>query len=441
MGGWTCAMVRAIRATPHSRPVASSGPDGSVPPRTMTVPTAHPQTARRIRPAWTLRDVLGAGVAYLPRRSPNLLGWSPSLPGQLDFQGGLAVGIAGGAPYAASSGTATPAILAVLADGGLPCDADLRLYRSTGDYLDLLRRLRAEGLRLSTQRVHPVSEAPSAECTVPTDLQEALNDKGRMSEWVPEGWLPPRRVLATAELPAAADLLRGGAPVVLKAATPRPSGGGHCVWICRTTADVEQARAALVSEQRVVVETFLPLARTVCVHANVFPDGRTEVAGTAEEVVDASGRYRGNWIDAAGGDVPAAVLAVVRDIAAAGAARGYRGIAGVDVAFPVDGPPRVLDLNFRINGSTAAVWLRASIENVRGARTIRSKAWSGPPDFAALERAVRRAIDRGTLVPLGLYDPSACGTGGIPRVGGLLLGNSREEVEAEDRRLAADGLV
>ena len=61
--------------------------------------------------------------------------------------------------------------------------------------------------------------------------------------------------------------------------------------------------------------------------------------------------------------------------------------------------------------------------------------------FAALERAVRRAIDRGTLVPLGLYDPSACGTGGVPRVGGLLLGNSREEVEAEDRRLAADGLV
>ena len=55
----------------------------------------------------------------------------------------------------------------------------------------------------------------------------------------------------------------------------------------------------------------------------------------------------------------------------AAAARGYRGIAGIDVAFLEDGPPRVLDLNFRVNGSTAAAWLRSAVERERGAGSMR----------------------------------------------------------------------
>ena len=56
-------------------------------------------------------------------------------------------------------------------------------------------------------------------------------------------------------------------------------------------------------------------------------------------------------------------------------------------------------------------------------------------------RVVRAAVGRGTLIPLSLYDPDACEMGGAARVGGLLLGKSRAEVEEEERRLAAEGLA
>jgi hypothetical protein len=230
-----------------------------------------------------------------------------------------------------------------------------------------------------------------------------------------------------------------GRPVVLKAATELPNGGGHGVWICRTAEAVERARDALAAERRVVVEEFLHLVRSVCVHAVVYPDGSSAVIGVAEEVCR-DGRWLGNWHDPLGDNVPPSVLDIVAGIVTSAAALGYRGIVGIDVALLEDGPPRVLDLNFRVNGSTAGAWLRASIGPARGMSTIRGRTWMGRHGFAAMLRVVRAAVDRGTLIPLSLYDPDACEMGGAARVGGLLLGKSRAEVQEEERRLAAEGL-
>lgn len=399
------------------------------------------RSSTRLVPSLTLAETFGPGVAYVPRRSPNLQGWAPTAAGIMDYQTGNHLTTAGGIPYVASAGVVTPRSLALLADAGLPVEVDLHAYRSPAEYLDLLRRLSTRGLRLATQRPHLEEEVPPAASLVRPDLLRELNDKGRMADVVPSAWLPPRRLLEVSDLPSAEDLLEGGEPVVLKAATPLPSGGGHCVWICRTPADVEAARVALRHERLVVIEEFLRIRRTVCVHAVVLPDGTARVSGVAEEVCGADGRWLGNWLDPEGDAIPAEVTGVVLRIVRAAAARGYRGIAGVDVAFAEDGPPRVLDLNFRVNGSTAAAWLRASVERERGVASMRLRGWACERGFDELLRIARAAMGRAALVPLCLYDPAACAAGGLPRLLGILTGPSREAVREEERRLSAEGLT
>jgi len=395
----------------------------------------------RLVPSLTLADVFGPGVVYVSGRSPSRPGWASTAPGFVDCQTGNQLTIAGRMPYVVSAGVVTPSALALLADAGLPVEADLQVYRSSAEYLELLRRLRGRGLRLATQRAHPEEEVGPAESLVRPDLQRDLNDKGRMADVVPGAWLPPRRVLAVSELPPAEDLLAGGHPVVLKVATPLPSGGGHGVWVCHSLADVEIARSTLRRERFVVVEEHLRLRRTVCVHAVVLPDGTASVTGVAEEVCSADGRWLGNWLDAEADVVPNEVLDVVLRIVRLAAARGYRGIAGIDVAFPENGPPRILDLNFRINGSTAAAWLRAGAERKRGTVSMRLRNWAGKRSFEEMILIARRAVERAALIPLCLYDPGACEAGGFPRLHGILTGPSREAVREEERRLIAEGLT
>jgi hypothetical protein len=222
-----------------------------------------------LAPAPTLAEVFGSGVAYLPRRSPNLFGWSPPGPGQVDFLTGLHVGLAGGAPYVACAATVTPPALELRAEAGLPAAAQLFTYRHVEEYLPLVSRLIAQGYRLAPQRVHRDDEIPPAASHVAPDLLRQFNDKGRMEELVPADWLPRRRTIPVADLPPASTLL----------------------------ADVSA-------------------------------------------------------------------------IVARGALLGYRGIVGIDVALLEEGSWLVLDLNFRVNGSTAGAWLRTTLERTRGARVL-----------------------------------------------------------------------
>ncbi len=359
----------------------------------------------------------------------------------LDFQTGNQLAIAGAIPYVVSAGAVTSAALALLEDAGLPVDADLRTYFSIGDYRELLRRLSDEGLRYATQRPHSEEEVPPEAALVNLEVQRALNDKGRMEEIVPAEWLPRRRRAATADLERAAARFDGGGPIVIKAATPLPSGGGYAVWICRSPEDLAAARAALGREPHIVVEEFLAIRRSVCVHVVVDTDGAASVVGFAEEICREDGRWLGNWLDAESDDVPEEVARVVLEIGHAAAARGYRGIAGIDVAFLEDGPPRVLDLNFRVNGSTAAVWLREGIERHRGAGSMRLKSWACEAGFDRLLAVARREMENGALIPLCLYDPSASESGGLARLQGILHGPTRDAVREIEARFADLGLV
>ena len=387
----------------------------------------------------TLAEVFGPGVVYLRRVSPSHHNrWQPHRE-VADANTGLQLAVAGGIPYVVCSGLVTPEALSILAEAGLGVEADLIRYGSIPEYYAVLSRVVGDGRRLACQRVHPEEEIPAAAAVVLPELLRSLNDKGKMLEVVRPEWLPQRRTLLVSDLPTGRSLVAPGRPVVLKVSTPLPSGGGHGVWIARTPEMVELVRPVLSAEAGVVVEEYLPLLRTVCVHAVVYPDGSSEVVGVAEEVCDDS-RWVGNWLDAAGDHVPALVTQMVAEVVARASVKGYRGPVGIDVALCADGRVLVLDLNFRVCGSTTAVWLRPWVERTRGATTIRVATWTGSRGFGAMCRTVRAAMGRGTLIPLSLYDPEGAEMGGAPRLTGLVVGSSRAEVEEEVQRLTADGL-
>jgi hypothetical protein len=397
-----------------------------------------PDESRSFAAPLTLAAVFGPGVAYVPRRSFTLHGWSPPAPGFVDFQTGHQLAVAGGVPYVVCAGVATPEILALIQDAGLSVDAELHPYRTAREYAALLRHLGADGFAIATQRVHPADEVPDAVGLVPLSVQQDLNNKGCMADIVPASWLPKRRVIERSALPGA-DVVLAEGPVVLKAATSLPNGGGFSVFLCQSAAEVERARAALAAERTVVVEELLTIERSVCVHGVVPPDGTVVLAGVAEQVCHGA-RWDGNWLDDDAEGVGPDVLDVVVHIGRAAAARGYRGIFGVDVAFAANGRALVIDLNFRVNGSTAATWLRQRLARERGARCMRLRSWKAD-DHARLCSVVRRETAGGALVPLGLYDPAASAIGGAPRLHGLVVGSCREDVEDALGRLARQGLV
>lgn len=391
----------------------------------------------------TLAEAFGPDVAYVRRPAPSAGRWLPKEPGVVDFISGGQNAIAGAMPVVCCAATLTPDAVRCLRDAGFAMESEFHPCATLREYRRTLDRLATSGLRFALQTPHSPDEVDPRFALVDPDIQRDLNDKGRLAEHVPPERIAPRCVVAPALATGiAVGEVRVRGAVVLKAANRLPSGAGESVRICRSEAAVRAALSEMADEPGVVVEEFLAIRASACFHSLVRRDGSVEFLGVAEQVCDAHGHYRGNWIDA-GSDLKAEadVVETVRRAVEGASALGYRGFSGIDVAFTGDGDWRVLDLNFRMNGSTPAVLLRRSIEASRGPVSIRSRSWRGDSDFPALLATVRAAMGRGALIPLVFYDPAANEAGGAPRVGGLLVGPDRETVAEEDLRLAREGLA
>jgi hypothetical protein len=95
------------------------------------------------------------------------------------------------------------------------------------------------------------------------------------------------------------------------------------------------------------------------------------------------------------------------------------------------------DVNGRINGSSVALAVFGALEDPER-RFARYGSWAaGGSEFAHLERAVRRAMESSVFVPLAFYDPRGGDRAAPPRVSGLVVGASREEVLQIEKDLAA----
>jgi hypothetical protein len=392
----------------------------------------------RLQPALTFSDIFGTELLYSPRASPNACAWLPRDEAILDMLTGGQLTILGSMPILCAVGVTSREALELLSDAGFQAPAAPCRYRDGVDYLRLVSELTGSGRKIVVQHVHPVAELTPDTCWVPPATLSFLNNKGNLAEVVDAPHLPARRIVATDRLmakPSPADL-----PLVLKAVTDESTGGGIDVVICGTAEELERAAAYFGACAHVVVEDFITIRRNLCLNYAVTAAGRITYLGCAEQVSDAQGKYHGNWIDAES-EAPAVAVEVGVDVVRAGFDRGYWGFVGVDMAVEEEGRVVVFDLNFRLNGSTAALLLAESVRRNLGQRVIRLRSWRGKGTYREMLNAAYAAMGKGLLLPLNSYDPVAGGQPHAPpRMAGLIIGGSRDEVNEREGELAALGL-
>jgi hypothetical protein len=342
-------------------------------------------------------------------------------------------------PLVCQKGAVTDLGLELLEESGLEIGSAIHPFEGEEDYLDLLQGFGSEGFKLVVLFQHAPEDIDPAHYWIDPAIVSYVNNKANLGDLV-AGAHQARR-----------DIHRGAAvagffdsppqlPVVLKAASDLSSGGGVDVRICRTTDDLTEAAELFRSCEALVSEEFLAVRRNFCLAYLVWPDGGVEHVGSTEQVSSEEGMYQGNWLGK-GAEASPAVVAAGLVAAQAGAAKGYRGVVGIDVAETEDGRIIVFDLNFRMNGSSASALLRASVEEATGHAVMRFRPFKYQGSFTGLLDIARAAVARGVFVPLSTFDPETGGYPGTPaKVTGLVLGDSRADVDSATKELEGQGL-
>jgi len=384
-----------------------------------------------------LSGILGAPLPYAPGVSFHRPGFLQGNRAVRDFRTGDHLPVVGDCPVLCSRGVTAPDGLALLREAGWQLAPRIE-YDDARTYAARLGELAAAPGPVVFQHAHPPGEFPPERYWIPRPLLCALNDKARLSEYAGDAPVPRRRVLDLPGLTADHAELR--APVVIKVSTDETTGGGRAVRLCRGPEDVRDALASFAGVARVVVEEHLPISRILCVQFAVGPDGRVRDLGFSEQIANAGGRYLGNWFDPRE-QLPDGIRDAGRAIMARAAALGYRGIAGFDFALCGDAPAPVIDLNFRLNGSTGPLLVAREATRRLGAPLLLYRSFIAQQAFAPAVRAAARAMSRGHFLPLCLFDPARTPRPAErPRVSGVLGGASRAEILDRLARMEADGL-
>lgn len=382
--------------------------------------TILPGIMDRLLPALTLRDLIGPDARFTGRASERRCRWLPRDPLVRDAIAGGTLIVCGDVPILTSEGSSTPRVRRLLERSGHSLPPRIETFRGAADFGSRLAEFSIEG-GLLVQHVPPVDELPADRYLVPLATISWLNNKAHLGELVPARSVPRRHIVASGTLRN--DLPR--LPFVLKAVSDDSTGGGAAVAICRNRSDVEQALVRFEGIERLVLEELLEFGRSYCLSFATFADGTVRYLGAAEQICTPEGQYTGNWLD--GTPLPDEAILPALEAMERAARRGYRGFSGADVAMTPQGP-RVLDLNFRFNGSTAPVLLFDALRAARGPVVARVRRWY--LDGAGWERAIERGLDQRRLVPIAIYDPEGGPhTGAAPFILAMTLGRDREDVD------------
>jgi hypothetical protein len=366
--------------------------------------------------------------------------WLPFGERVLDMMAANSVPYAGELPILCAASCATPAVDGLLARAGhLPPPHRVR-YRGAAALREQLRLFGAKGYRVMAHHIPRADWLDDAACVVPRSLLVELNDKANLQRFVPAPAVPQRQVWPASALSDAPPASLS-APVVLKACTELPTGGGFDVLVCADAAGLERGWAAwrprAAEMHAVVAERWMPFERSWCANVAIAKD-EIIYLGAAEQICSAEGRWLGNFCGE-GCEAPAAVEALAMQIARAGQSRGYVGFAGFDI-LPWEGRLLAIDINFRPCGSLLQVLFHESICARSGRRTTRN--WRAETALP-LEEAAKRLgpfLDDGRLAPMQAYDGAEAGDPSSS-IGGYVAGRDRDEIastiEALNRLLAA----
>lgn len=390
-----------------------------------------------LKPAATFSEVFGNAAVFTGRSSPNASRWLPKDEMALDALSAAQLSIVGDMITVCAAAASTLDGLGLLRDAGFPIQAHLYRYRNAAEYLELIKRLCAEGKSFVTQHVHAETDLPLSSCLVKPEALSFVNNKAHLARFVQSENLPARQLVPIAELQTVRKTMRF--PLVIKAITDESTGGGVDVRICRRAKDLRAAAAYFYDCPCVVVEDYLDIRGNLCLNYFIDKEGGIVYLGFAEQVSDDEGRYQGNWIeDSSCAD---GIVTAGREVAGRAFESGYYGFMGMDVAVLADGQFKIFDLNFRANGSTPALLYAESIRESFNKSVMRFRRFTGTGDYRQMLKIVYRAMDEDIFLPLASCDPSAGSYGDKrPVLNGLILGNTRQEVLERELKLASMGL-
>ncbi|MCE5195213.1 MAG: ATP-grasp domain-containing protein [Nitrospiraceae bacterium] len=345
----------------------------------------------------------------------------------------------GDMPTLCDSSVSSPDSLKLLTDAGLALPEKIISYSSSKEYLDTLRDIYTSGQKLALQYIHLESEVPADRYWVHPEKISFLNNKANIEKLVEQAYLPKRKILKSSK-PNFKKLV-SELPAVIKSVTNESSGTGTDVMICRNFEQLSYAENLFSTCSHFVCEEYLDIVRNLCLNYAVTASGEIKYLGCAEQISDSYGKYHGNWIDSKI-IVPESAVKTGLEIAREGMLIGYWGFVGIDMAVLENGDIKVFDLNFRVNGSTRALLLADSILRTHGKQVIRLRTWKKINlSYRDLLNLIYKAMHKNILMPLCSYDPEVCGNDGAsPRLTGMLLGSSRDEVIDIEKELAYLGL-
>jgi hypothetical protein len=388
-------------------------------------------------PEVTLASILGTDAVFCARPPYGGEGILPTDRHAQDGLTGAQLTVTGGIPVICSAGVASRVGLELLASAGHPVRSELRTYRDEGEYRALLAAAANARERLVLQHVHPEQDVPGSRYWVSRDLLSYLNNKGNLAGLVESRHVPDRRLVAASALPAA--LAGRRAPAVVKAATNRSTGGGYGVMFYLDPHLADLPRQAFDGAcTRLVIEEHLDLVSNWCLHFCATRFGAVMYLGGTQQVVDADGKYLGSWLGV--GPLPdQEMVTACFGVVERAVAMGYAGFCGLDTGRTKQGRVVIFDLNFRVNGSTPPLLLFDGAS--AGLRCGRWRSWSIAGPLGRLAEMVAPMVHVGRLLPMASYCPESTRNGaGRAVVWGLMLGDSRDEVEDMNRALRMAGV-
>jgi hypothetical protein len=341
---------------------------------------------------------------------------------------GFALTCLGNMPALCHRNAATEAALNFFRLAGVEPPARLDTYASNEEAVSLARRFVTAGLRLAT--IYPQIDSIRAlnACLVDPALYAWLNDKSNLESLCPAVVVPNRQILsreAALRLQASEQTY----PLYAKGAFAGANGSGKSVRRCTNAKEFREMLAwfANVSAYKaLILEREIPFTTTWCLNYAVL-DRTVRWLGAAEQIFVTPGFQCGSRIDP---DLqpPIHAVDIGREICATAQARGYRGLAGLDMCVDASGRLVFFDLNFRLVLSTCFILLNGGLEDRTGVSLTCSFERPGRLSnaLARLEELARAR----SFIPLRLYDGSECKVGEAPSVvTGFVRGRDRDAAQ------------
>jgi hypothetical protein len=353
-------------------------------------------------PDLSLNDIFGTHLLYNPRPSFTPFGGLCHDPDARAAMTGGSLTVAGRMTTICDARVTGPTAQRLWELAGMDSPSPVRTFHAESDYNATLRQLADDGRQLVFQHVHPPGEVPETLYAIPPGLLADLNDKAKLKHFVPIEFVAPRTVVPASELQDLAQTV-GNRRIVLKAGGPFPSGGGGCVVIVRDSGDWDKARSILGFAESIVMEELLDVRDNFCL--NYFSEGASShLLGASRQITDREGGYLGNWFEPES-PPPDAAIAVGHTIMQTAISLGYRGIAGFDMVVDREDRLWVIDLNFRLNGSTPALMWGQSLWNSRPAmRAMKYISVTSVPVNGHILCTLESLVQSGYLFPLGVCE-------------------------------------